>query len=949
MTRLNRVWVDSETSEIYTDVRNTMGRDVICLSNQSTQPGFLVHVITKGGQTQGRKKQKYVLLKLDCIYQLTAACHKSVIKLESRAHKGTVRDITTSDDQAHLDGSIQQNQPVEKKQKLHHTPASFSVPFTSPISQQIQDSFAYALPFSFKVGDNSSSSSDYPSLSDSDSSNAAIDFIESYSNPDCSPFACQLSKQASHDFASDACHLSEQALDDFSPDACHLSEQRITEPSRLTSVLSIPSSPQSFDREFSFGVLEETQDIAQSSLFDENIARVQPAELTNFMLTGNKRTRDTFDSCFSALSPALVERPQVQTERPLLKAKKRKQGHSAKFSMAPKSWNVNRKKAPFRITITSSSRFEGPVDVAFAGERVAPEKVDLYSKSVIVEVPEQAMANNNMIKFQLSVDVELIISGSVRYKTLFKYKFSPQGAEAASDSESDDSSEDDQDDDHIRDPSEQFRLSPGFTQSKQPSGRVRLVADFDSLGDVNKLFKGRQLKTGFRDLIQNHINEAATVRSSFVAQIQQLQSPPLESVSQTKETTGQRVWRSWCSIMQSICEHKAITNQINHIDSQGLTILHYAAALGMSDTVSFLLQHGALPQLVGKGVTITSFELASYSKYNSFTVVSQLFPYFDQGDHVRGKLRNDPNQQPMVVLPPDPPNLNLPPPAGAVPSQKNTKKHTRRVGLRDRHQKQLSLLRLSQNNVLRVEHALRCKHHQLLYALKNETLSPSRTSLSSLPSSISSPSLSTSSSSLSQLSSSSPSSPKFLSKHYTPKQCILAAPTASDCESSQSDEGDDEADSEEGGVEGDKGGDNFGFGGHTKLQLRQPMQQPKPTQQQHCKNEHSEPHPAALAMLSDVAVSAREASKQNLETQHRGSCDGSRSSRSRSNGRRSKTRRRLAYKVARQLVAENELSKQETVGLSLSTLVFQKATTLNANLDTCDQKHVNLIQEKEKE
>lgn len=58
VSSLDSVWMDSKAGEIFINVRETMGKDVMCLSLADT--GFLAHVVTKGGTTEGRQKQRCV-------------------------------------------------------------------------------------------------------------------------------------------------------------------------------------------------------------------------------------------------------------------------------------------------------------------------------------------------------------------------------------------------------------------------------------------------------------------------------------------------------------------------------------------------------------------------------------------------------------------------------------------------------------------------------------------------------------------------------------------------------------------------------------------------------------------------------------------------------------------------------------------------------------------------
>eukprot|EP00456_Euglypha_rotunda_P012823 TRINITY_DN13711_c0_g1_i7.p1 TRINITY_DN13711_c0_g1~~TRINITY_DN13711_c0_g1_i7.p1 ORF type:complete len:161 (+),score=16.72 TRINITY_DN13711_c0_g1_i7:151-633(+) len=71
---IEAVWVDSSKHTVYTSLQETIGLDCLKISPETRvaagELGFLFFVETKGGKTDGRQKQRYVLLRRSATYRV---------------------------------------------------------------------------------------------------------------------------------------------------------------------------------------------------------------------------------------------------------------------------------------------------------------------------------------------------------------------------------------------------------------------------------------------------------------------------------------------------------------------------------------------------------------------------------------------------------------------------------------------------------------------------------------------------------------------------------------------------------------------------------------------------------------------------------------------------------------------------------------------------------------
>lgn len=130
---LNCAWVDcAGTDTVYTSPGHAHGKDVISIQpDQNVHPenlGFLFYVETKGGKTEGRQKQRYLLLKRDAHYVIRGIVG-SVINVHLKTRTGDILYLSNSTNQQSVFPSTSLTRPV-----LSPSSESIVVPVSTPSS-----------------------------------------------------------------------------------------------------------------------------------------------------------------------------------------------------------------------------------------------------------------------------------------------------------------------------------------------------------------------------------------------------------------------------------------------------------------------------------------------------------------------------------------------------------------------------------------------------------------------------------------------------------------------------------------------------------------------------------------------------------------------------------------------------------------------------------------------
>jgi hypothetical protein len=279
-----------------------------------------------------------------------------------------------------------------------------------------------------------------------------------------------------------------------------------------------------------------------------------------------------------------------------------KRARRSAFSLAPRSWDVNAKRAPFRAIITCADKIEGKVSISFAGHILDESSVDVVgAKSIIVDVPPPPPVS--VAGTCVEVDVELSIDRVKRWQGTFVYKFGLAGVAATPVDEEDDEEDDREPDDDGRGDEDERRGGGSGRSGKRhkPSGPVRLYAAFESMSAFKGFFSCPQLQKGFQALLQKYIaGELGGHRTDSVDAARRL------FMTAVAKSEFEPFVRQVMVDVTRFCIH---TSRVTTVDTHGFTMLHYVAALGYADLSRQLTDHGADVNLSGVQCACTPVSL----------------------------------------------------------------------------------------------------------------------------------------------------------------------------------------------------------------------------------------------------------------------------------------------------------------------------------------------------
>lgn len=546
-TPLNEVWVNS------TDSSPESQPD--CVRISPVGRGFLVSVVTKGGKTIGRQRQNYVLLKRNAVYRISTP--RTVVSVDLINKHGHTVNLWNP-----------QSPPVEtepwKQNFVNHHPPPTIQPALDTMAY-INDSSGSLLSDDVNLNDNNFGDDEFPD----DLGNFLSRLVGK--QPEEKPFSDAWNDDDRNDLTK-WCSPTKSA-----PWEGELLPTNSVSP---TPVNIMAPKPQAVAPD------PEARWAAEVGYTQPVVA---PPPYVQQAPTG------------VVLAPPVVA-PNSETRVDVKRKKLRK------FAMNPKTWDISSRAAPFRVTIVSPEKWAGPIDIRFGGSMLERSELDVYPKSVIVQVPPPPIPANMQVPGTcVEVDVEVFVNDQLAFFTHFAYTCGSSTFGGSDDDDDDD--EDNRDDDDMGDQKRR--------KKSKYSGSVRLYAAFNSLTAFQGMFNCPELQRGFCQMLQSFLECSENTRMMFVDAVVAHPASPFAFVRQ--------------ALLHAYTRARA-QSALDDADTYGFTLLHYVSALGLPNMVAMLLRHGANPSAIGRIVQHTPLDLVLSHSNSSWKDADCLSGLDEPGD-----------------------------------------------------------------------------------------------------------------------------------------------------------------------------------------------------------------------------------------------------------------------------------------------------------------------------